>query len=156
MKKERLRVYSRPFHLEKIFSGRFTIKENQRSVRLAVAAKKKRHCAHFRSHPAVIFATVSTPPVCILECHTLARQKWIYHMPLHSMGRIIWFLIPFWKRGSGARAGGHHTVFIFHLPFTCIRGYRSNVHPCSNWWLWFRSTLIYRWQVWLCDTHQDQ
>jgi hypothetical protein len=38
--------------------------------------------------------------------------------------------------------------------FTCIRGYHSNVHPCSNWWLSFRSTLIYRWQVWLCDTHQ--
>jgi hypothetical protein len=55
MKKERLRVYSRPFHLEKIFSGRFTIKENQRSVRLAVAAKKKTAlcalqvtpCSHF-------------------------------------------------------------------------------------------------------------
>jgi hypothetical protein len=45
-----------------------------------------------------------------------------------------------------------HLSPAFHLH----RGYRSNVHPCSNWWLWFRSTLIYRWQVWLCDTHQDQ
>jgi hypothetical protein len=122
-RKERLRVYSRPFHLEKIFSGRFTI-QGKPAIRAASWCSLLRH---FRSHPAVIFATLSTPPV-------YPRVPYLGQAEMN---------LPYACSLDGKNYLASHTflevlleleatiVFIFHPTFTCIWGMDSKISRFS-------------------------